>query len=498
MAVVWRLDRSACTRTCSGTDDELSIDDVFTPLEAPGLARQPRFLRYAATAELNYREPRGNPRRGGRYAVAFQKYVDQDDGRYSFDRVEIDLQQYVPLVARPPRAGAARRSRRWRQTSGRGALLSAADARRPRRSARLPALPFPRREQLLLQAEYRWEIFTAMDGAIFYDAGTVAARPSELSLGNLESDYGIGFRFGTEERRLPAHRGRVRQPRGQALHLEVRACVLGIAPPFSGWCWRRSRAWTLGARGDRPASCPTIRCRSTTTGRIDASGVTPIEGSNGYDFAEHTFGKPGDRRDVRAVNVNTIDEVPDSSWFTNRIGRRAMSIEEIVRGPNQLETINIDDWPIVQEKSSGITPGYRVTDPTGHLYQVKFDPPEHPEMASSAEVIGAAIYHALGYNVVQGYAVDVDPDRIVISDKATTVDMSGRRRPMRRDDVDRLLARAARLPNGKYRATLSRFAEGRAGRLLQVLRHAPRRPQRHPPARASPRAARQPRVRAPG
>ena len=30
-------------------------------------------------------------------------------------------------------------------------------------------------------------------------------------------------------------------------------------------------------------------------------------------------------------------------------------------------------------------------------------------MASGAEVIGAAIYHALGYNVVQGYIVDVDP-----------------------------------------------------------------------------------------
>jgi hypothetical protein len=194
---------------------------------------------------------------------------------------------------------------------------------------------------------------------------------------------------------------------------------------------------------------------------IDASGVKPIEGSNGYDFIENTFGEPGDRRDVRAVNVNTIDEVPDSSWFTNRIGRRQMSIEEIARGPNQLDTIDIDGWPIVQEKSSGITPGYRVTDPTGHLYQVKFDPPEHPGMASSAEVIGAAIYHALGYNVVQGYAIDVDPERIVISPNATTVDMSGRRRPMRREDVDRLLARAAKLPNGKYRATLSRFADGR-------------------------------------
>ncbi len=116
-------------------------------------------------------------------------------------------------------------------------------------------------------------------------------------------------------------------------------------------------------------------------------------------------------------------------------------------------------------------------------------------MASGAEVIGAAIYHALGYNVVQGYVVDIDPARIVIAPDATTVDMSGRRRPMRRSDVDRLLSRAAKLPNGKYRATAEPVCRRHPARLLQVLRHAARRPQRHPPARASPRAARQPRVR---
>jgi hypothetical protein len=210
-----------------------------------------------------------------------------------------------------------------------------------------------------------------------------------------------------------------------------------------------------------PAFFPDDPIQVDDDGALDAGGAQPIEGSNAYDFAEHTFLKPGDRRDVHAVNTNTLDEVPDSTWFTNRIGRRAMSIDEVVQGPNQFGTISIDGWPIVQEKSSGITPGYRVTDPTGHLYQVKFDPPEHPEMASGAEVIGAAIYHALGYNVVQGYIVEVDPAHIVVAPTATTVDLAGRRRPMRREDVDRILSRAARLPNGKYRATLSRFAEGR-------------------------------------
>jgi hypothetical protein len=194
---------------------------------------------------------------------------------------------------------------------------------------------------------------------------------------------------------------------------------------------------------------------------FDAGKATPIEGSNAFDFAEHTFLKPGDRRATPAVNVNTLGEVPDSTWFTNRIGRREMSLAEVVRGPNTQEVTSIDGWPIVQEKSSGITPGYRVLDPAGQMYQVKFDPPEHPEMGSAAEVIGAAIYHALGYNVVQGYIVEIDPAKIVVAPTATTVDLKGNKRAMKRSDVDRLLARAARLPNGNYRATLSRFAEGK-------------------------------------
>ena len=194
---------------------------------------------------------------------------------------------------------------------------------------------------------------------------------------------------------------------------------------------------------------------------FDATGAAPVDGSNVYDFAEQTFLTPGDRRDVRAVNINTIDEVPDSSWFTNRIGARPMSIEEIVRGPNRHDTLSVDSWPIVEEKRSGITPGFRLVDPDGHLYQLKFDPPGNPEMSSGAEVIGAAVYHAFGYNVVQGYIVEFDPDQAPIAEGATIVDMSGRSRQMRRDDIRRILARSARLPNGKYRALASRFADGK-------------------------------------
>ena len=220
--------------------------------------------------------------------------------------------------------------------------------------------------------------------------------------------------------------------------------------------------FSLTTRSASPVYFPDDPLQVDNDRALDAGKAVRIEGSNGYDFAEQTFLKPGDLRPIHAVNVNTIDEVPDSTWFTNRIGRlTGMSVDAIVRGPNTLDALNIDDWPVVEGKSSGITPGYRVVAPDGRLYQVKFDPPSNPEMASGAEVIGAAFYHAIGYNVVQGYIVEVDPAKIVIAPNATTVDLRGRKVPITRADVDRLLRVAAKLPNGKYRATLSRFADGK-------------------------------------
>jgi outer membrane protein assembly factor BamA len=175
-----------------------SIRDVFFPSAVPGLDVQPDFVRYEASADVNLRQPLGNPRRGGQYKLAYQWFDDRDTSRYNFRRVDVDLQQYVPLL-------------RDRRVLALRAFVSAADAgvgqEVPFYYQRTLGGPddlrgfrqfrFRDRNVLLLQAEYRWEIFTAVDGAIFYDAGRVAPRFGDLGLDNLESDYGIGFRFGT-------------------------------------------------------------------------------------------------------------------------------------------------------------------------------------------------------------------------------------------------------------------------------------------------------------
>src|SRR6187402_1676777 len=110
----------------------------------------------------------------------------------------------------------------------------------------------------------------------------------------------------------------------------------------------------------------------------DASKVVSVEDTNSYDFVVNTFGNPGERRDVRALNVNTVDEVPDSSWFANRIGRRDMPVAEVVRGPDRTDHLSLDGWVVTGGKGSGVQPGFRMTDPQGQLYQIEVDPVANP------------------------------------------------------------------------------------------------------------------------
>ena len=192
-----------------------------------------------------------------------------------------------------------------------------------------------------------------------------------------------------------------------------------------------------------------------------AADIKEIEDTNGYDFVLNTFGNPGKREDVRAGNVNSLDEVPDSSWFTNRIGRAPMTTAELVKGPDRYESISLDGWQVSGGKSSGLQPGFRMRDREGHTYQIEVDPPKNPELASAAEIIGTAFYHAFGYNTVDVYLAELDPAKLVISEKATIRDpVSRKRRRLERRDINDVLHKAARMPNGNYRVLASRFADG--------------------------------------
>lgn len=175
-----------------------SIEARFADATAPGLDFQPAFLMTRASMDLNYATPVGNPRHGGRYLGAVSRYSDRDGGRYTFNRYELDLRQYVPFL-KDRRVLVFRALASFSDAPSGGEVpfyfqqtLGGSTTLRGFRDYR-----FRDRNLLLLQGEYRWEILPALDAALFYDAGKVAPRASDLDFDDLQSDYGFGFRFGT-------------------------------------------------------------------------------------------------------------------------------------------------------------------------------------------------------------------------------------------------------------------------------------------------------------
>jgi hypothetical protein len=106
-----------------------------------------------------------------------------------------------------------------------------------------------------------------------------------------------------------------------------------------------------------------------------------------------------------STDVNSLDEVPDSAWFTNRIGVHPMTPRELELGrcgPEQiLDGPSAPDgsWIIDHGKMSGVTDGFRVTVPGKGRFLFKVDDEHQPEHASAAQTVGLRMSHAAGYFV---------------------------------------------------------------------------------------------------
>ena len=138
-----------------------------------------------------------------------------------------------------------------------------------------------------------------------------------------------------------------------------------------------------------------------------------------------------------------------------------MSVEEVRMGPRGSHAPDQSQpWTIVGAKTQGVTPGFQIEDARGQRYLLKFDPMDHPEMATSADVIGSLIFHALGYNAPENYLVTFDREDLVISEGATTEDFLGRERSISSVDVNTALTRVGRTAEGKIRAVASYFVSG--------------------------------------
>ena len=185
-----------------GTDTRMPpTQALFTDDEVPGLADEPRLLSNDLSLDVDYRDQPANTRAGGRYVVRLLSATDRRGNDYSFDRYDAEVLQVFPIFDK--KRNFAVRVR-----------VSQSD---PRDGARVPfyVLPylggrdsirgfreyrFRDNASWLFNGEYRWEAFSGLDLALFYDKGGVASTLQRVSLRDSKESYGVGFRFNTNKR----------------------------------------------------------------------------------------------------------------------------------------------------------------------------------------------------------------------------------------------------------------------------------------------------------
>jgi hypothetical protein len=160
-----------------------------------------------------------------------------------------------------------------------------------------------------------------------------------------------------------------------------------------------------------------------------------------------------------AHNTNALDEVPNSTWFTNRIGARTVSPEEAARGPMEGAPPQAP-FTIVKGKSGGGNPGFIVEDGQGRRYVLKFDTKDNPEMQTATGVIVNRAFWTLGYNVPSDSITYFRREELRIAPDAHRSDDFDNDVPVTQGWVEDVLAQSPRLADGSYRVFVSLFLEG--------------------------------------
>lgn len=164
----------------------------------------------------------------------------------------------------------------------------------------------------------------------------------------------------------------------------------------------------------------------------------------------------------RAANVNSIDEVPSSTWFTNRIDAHGVTVDELRRGPNATGTPEAHlPFVVKSSKSEGKSFGLIVEDQRGKKFILKFDPTAFPEVETAADAVVQRLMWAAGYNVPENYVVLLKRKDLVLSKKSEVKDDVRGDEPMTEEFLDQFLSNVHVTKDGTLRGLASLFLEGK-------------------------------------
>ena len=187
----------------------------------------------------------------------------------------------------------------------------------------------------------------------------------------------------------------------------------------------------------------------------------------GWDAVDQTVFRPITRvfavdPVTPAINVNALDEVPNSSWFQNRVGSEDYTLDRARRGACPEDRIDRSGpWRVIAAKPDGANPGFIIQAVDGRRYLMKFDGLLQPERATTADVFGSRLYHAIGFHSPCNFIVFFERDQLEMDPEAEVTNIFGEDEPMRSEDIEKVLAAAVVLPDGRFRASVSLFLDGR-------------------------------------
>lgn len=186
----------------------------------------------------------------------------------------------------------------------------------------------------------------------------------------------------------------------------------------------------------------------------------------GWDAANQTAFRPVSRFFAvdpagESIDVNALDEVPDSSWFVNRVSRAPLSPSDMASGPCTTPPLDPNGpWTVTGAKPNGYNPGFLIKDADGRKFLVKFDGVVEGERPTAADAVGSRLYYAAGYYAPCNRIVYFDRKILRIDPKAKAE--QGRDKvPLTEHHLDLAFSKALMTPDGRYRAISSLFVAGK-------------------------------------
>jgi hypothetical protein len=153
-----------------------------------------------------------------------------------------------------------------------------------------------------------------------------------------------------------------------------------------------------------------------------------------------------------ADDVNAADEVPCSTWFCprNHLGER-LTPEAVAAGPPWATAPELP-LTITAGDESGVERGFDVVDGAGRRYRLRFDPPGHPRLATSAEAVAHRLLYAAGWNTTGAFALGLRAEDLPIAHGTTILRRGYLEVPFTAADLHVMLAAAARSADGRIPA----------------------------------------------